>query len=190
MSSPRLTPGDDLSSFSSSSTPETPAATQAIPESDADDSDVESVVALRGGEGRAELRKTRNSSEKRSYHGSRDQDESFSEEDSEKEHIQPVRREGLRSKEYTHEEERAIVRKLDRRLTLFIALLYMLSFLDRSSKLAPIMALAGQAVLIVASSKTSEMHVSQDWTNRCRSVLHNTHGFSPPSISPTSRLSG
>lgn len=36
---------------------------------------------------------------------------------------------------YTPDEERAVVRKLDRRLVLFVALLYMLSFLDRSSKL-------------------------------------------------------
>lgn len=34
---------------------------------------------------------------------------------------------------YTAEEERAVVRKFDRRLVLFVALLYMLSFLDRSS---------------------------------------------------------
>lgn len=34
---------------------------------------------------------------------------------------------------YTAEEERAVVRKLDRRLVLFVALLYTLSFLDRSS---------------------------------------------------------
>lgn len=34
---------------------------------------------------------------------------------------------------YTPDEERAVVRKLDRRLVLFMALLYMLSFLDRSS---------------------------------------------------------
>ena len=35
---------------------------------------------------------------------------------------------------YTAEEERVVVRKLDCRLVLFLALLYMLSFLDRSSK--------------------------------------------------------
>ena len=35
---------------------------------------------------------------------------------------------------YSHVEERAVVKKLDRRLVLFVALLYMLSFLDRSSK--------------------------------------------------------
>lgn len=34
---------------------------------------------------------------------------------------------------YTAEEERTVVRKFDRRLVLFVALLYMLSFLDRSS---------------------------------------------------------
>lgn len=34
---------------------------------------------------------------------------------------------------YTPEEERAVVRKFDRRLVLFVALLYLLSFLDRSS---------------------------------------------------------
>jgi hypothetical protein len=34
---------------------------------------------------------------------------------------------------YTPDEERAIIRKFDRKLVLFVALLYMLSFLDRSS---------------------------------------------------------
>lgn len=36
---------------------------------------------------------------------------------------------------YTPDEERAVVRKFDRKLVLFVALLYMLSFLDRSSKI-------------------------------------------------------
>lgn len=35
---------------------------------------------------------------------------------------------------YTADEERAVVRKFDRRLVLFVALLYLLSFLDRSSE--------------------------------------------------------
>lgn len=34
---------------------------------------------------------------------------------------------------YTAEEEAEVVRKFDRKLVLFVALLYMLSFLDRSS---------------------------------------------------------
>ena len=37
-------------------------------------------------------------------------------------------------KVFTTDEEKAVVRKLDRRLVLFIAFLYMLSFLDRSSE--------------------------------------------------------
>jgi len=35
---------------------------------------------------------------------------------------------------YTPDEERAVIKKFDRRLVLFVALLYMLSFLYRSSK--------------------------------------------------------
>lgn len=35
---------------------------------------------------------------------------------------------------YTPEEERGVVRRLDKRLVLFLAFLYMLSFLDRSSE--------------------------------------------------------
>lgn len=34
---------------------------------------------------------------------------------------------------YTPDEERSVIRKFDRKLVLFVALLYMLSFLDRSS---------------------------------------------------------
>lgn len=34
---------------------------------------------------------------------------------------------------YTPEEEQAVVRKFDRRLVVFMAFLYMLSFIDRSS---------------------------------------------------------
>ena len=39
---------------------------------------------------------------------------------------------------YTPDEERAVVRKFDRRLAFFVALLYMLSFLDRSSMVPPL----------------------------------------------------
>lgn len=39
---------------------------------------------------------------------------------------------------YTVDEERAVVRKFDRRLVLFVALLYLLSFLDRSSESSPL----------------------------------------------------
>ena len=37
-------------------------------------------------------------------------------------------------KSFTADEEKVVIRKLDYHLVLFIALLYMLSFLDRSSK--------------------------------------------------------
>ena len=40
---------------------------------------------------------------------------------------------------YTPDEERAVVRKFDRKLVLFVALLYMLSFLDRSSLSPPLL---------------------------------------------------
>ena len=44
-----------------------------------------------------------------------------------------LRRAGSMSKGFTDEEERAVIKKLDRRLVLFLGFLYMLSFLDRSS---------------------------------------------------------
>ena len=43
---------------------------------------------------------------------------------------------GERLANFTADEERVVVKKLDRHLVLFIAFLYMLSFLDRSSKFA------------------------------------------------------
>jgi len=42
------------------------------------------------------------------------------------------RQEGF-SEAFSADEERRVVRKLDRRMVLFVALLYLLSFLDRSS---------------------------------------------------------
>lgn len=139
MSLARPTTGDNLSS-SSSSTPTNAPPAQATLESDVDDSDVESVSALRGGGDTVELRGMRISSEKHSDRRSLDEADSSSEDESGKEHIRPVKRVGSRSEEYTDDEERTIVRKLDRGLTLFIALLYMLSFLDRSSRTSPTMA--------------------------------------------------
>lgn len=44
---------------------------------------------------------------------------------------------------YTPDEENAVVRKFDRRLVLFVALLYMLSFLDRSSGCTSLEDMAG-----------------------------------------------
>jgi MFS family permease len=44
-----------------------------------------------------------------------------------------LRRTATQSKDYTDEEEAAVIRKLDRKLVMFLGLLYMLSFLDRSN---------------------------------------------------------
>ena len=44
------------------------------------------------------------------------------------------RSDGGGAQDYTALEEKAVLRKLDRHLVFFLAILYMLSFLDRSSK--------------------------------------------------------
>lgn len=49
-----------------------------------------------------------------------------------------LRRAATLSKDYTEDEERAVIRKFDRKLVFFLAFLYLLSFLDRSSKLETI----------------------------------------------------
>lgn len=54
--------------------------------------------------------------------------------DEEEKYAEAISRVTSHSKSYTYEEEKAIIRKFDRRLVLFMALLYMLSFLDRSSQ--------------------------------------------------------
>ena len=59
------------------------------------------------------------------------------ESDSDKEDVQRaarrIKRANTLSKDFTEEEGQAVVKKLDRRLVLFLAFLYLLSFLDRSS---------------------------------------------------------
>jgi hypothetical protein len=53
--------------------------------------------------------------------------------------------------EYTEEEEKEVVKRLDKRLVLFLALLYMLSFLDRSSNSPlPFFWVLCQAMLMLA----------------------------------------
>ena len=186
-----LTHSPTNETFSSAS--RTPAPTQATPESGVDDSDVESMVELRSG-GHSlelpELRKLRNSSEKRSQHKDEDHEDPFSDDDSEKEHIRPVRRVGSRSKEYSDEEEKVIVRKFDRRLTSFIALLYMLSFLDRSSQTPQSANSTGPAMLTFPSLQTSVMLELPASTSPYRSAHLSIPGFSRPSTSLTSPSSG
>ena len=58
--------------------------------------------------------------------------------DSELEELERKHREAdSASPGYTMEEEREVVQKFDRKLVPFLALLYLLSFLDRSSKSSP-----------------------------------------------------
>jgi hypothetical protein len=68
-------------------------------------------------------------------------DEPYAKEEPEEEDegfIPSLRRTSLESAQsyelYTPDEDRAVLKKLDRRLVSFMALLYMLSFLDRSSE--------------------------------------------------------
>ncbi|KAK5078030.1 hypothetical protein LTR64_003565 [Lithohypha guttulata] len=53
--------------------------------------------------------------------------------EAEKPRTRHVRRANTLSKDYEDEEEKAVVKKFDRRLTLLLAFLYLLSFLDRSN---------------------------------------------------------
>ena len=75
-----------------------------------------------------DLAEDRSSTPNESYPGDSDEEEKDG---------HSMRRVATWSKDYTAEEEKAIVRKFDRRLVLFMGLLYLLSFLDRSSAEAP-----------------------------------------------------
>jgi hypothetical protein len=70
---------------------------------------------------------------------------------------------------YTPDEDRAVRRKFDRRLVLFVALLFMLSFLDRSS---------------MHLSSLCMLHTYNPYRYRQRS--HSRHGRGPP-VRPPAR---
>jgi len=110
------------------------------PNSDGSDSD--SDVELGGsGKGASESYKLQSrtrrgeSGEKGGDDGTDDEDED--EDEDEERYSRGGRRASVSTVQsyqlYTPDEERAVLRKFDRRLVLFVALLYMLSFLDRSS---------------------------------------------------------
>jgi hypothetical protein len=64
-----------------------------------------------------------------------DADEDEDEDEGEGQHHSRISTDSAKSYElYTPDEDRAVVRKLDRRLVVFLAGVYMLSFLDRSSE--------------------------------------------------------
>ena len=62
---------------------------------------------------------------------------------------------------YTPDEEKAVIKKFDRRLVLFVALLYMLSFLDRSSMY--LVFPNGNITILLISNQTLEMHELLVW---------------------------
>lgn len=111
---------DELSPHSSST-----SNARLTPDSDSEDSDLdlgESGESIR-------LQRRVQDLEKRG-----DDDEESEEEEY---HVRSARRTSVSTTHsyqlYTPDEERAVVKKFDRKLVLFVALLYMLSFLDRSS---------------------------------------------------------
>jgi MFS family permease len=108
--------------------PESSATTRFTPDSDSDESDLEM----------GELSESFKL-QKREKSGV---DHAADDEDEERYHDAPGRRASVSTVQsyqlYTPDEERAVVRKFDKRLVLFVALLYMLSFLDRSSTASPI----------------------------------------------------
>lgn len=124
----------------SSSSTVTPLPSQLTPESDTEESDIEvyskddrlgqSFEQKRVGRDPGKNSKTRSAS-----HDEHDEAETDEEEEEaiEKER-DTLQRTNSFSPAFTPEEERAVIKKFDRRLVLFMALLYMLSFLDRSSK--------------------------------------------------------
>jgi hypothetical protein len=105
--------------------PESSGTTRLTPDSDSEDSDLEMGEL-------GESFKLQKREETEVDHAVEDEDE-----DEESYRDGPRRRASVSTVQsyqlYTPDEERAIVRKFDRRLALFVALLYMLSFLDRSS---------------------------------------------------------
>ncbi len=110
--------------------PESSAATRLTPDSDSDESDLEMGEL-------GESFKLQRLQEMEDHTAVEEEDEDGNEE---KYRDTPRRRGASVStvqsyQLYTPDEERAVVRKFDRRLVIFVALLYMLSFLDRSSML-------------------------------------------------------
>lgn len=102
------------------------------PDSDSDDSDMEMSEL-----GESYKLQRRESDPEKVWNGDGGEEEDEGEEEEEYEDSGRRRRTSVSTVQsyqlYTPDEERAVVRKFDRKLVLFVALLYMLSFLDRSS---------------------------------------------------------
>jgi hypothetical protein len=90
---------------------------------------------------------------------------------------------------YTGSEERIVLKKLDRRVVLFVALLYLLSFLDRSSMFSTLSEKSWHE-LSTDWRQISEMHVLQVSSKIYTSLLNSMNGYSQPFILLISCLSG
>lgn len=92
--------------------------------------------------------------------------------------------------EYTVEEEKEIVRIFDRRLVPFLALLYLLAFLDRSSMQCSLLLIIVSPACADLLVQISEMPGLQD----CKKIFNfpprSMNGFSPRSTSRTSFSNG
>ena len=112
------------------------SSTRMTPESDSEDDHALDALEAEDGLELKELNKNGQSSsrEQASEAADEDEDSDYGEEDTALGGTKGTRRSSAASFElYTPDEERRVRRKLDTRLVLFVALLYLLSFLDRSN---------------------------------------------------------
>lgn len=97
---------------------------------------------------------------------------------------------------YTPDEEMTVRRKFDRKLVLFVALLYMLSFLDRSSTFALLFCdftFCQSLLQELTKPQILVTRASPAWTKTCSPTplaTTGTNGLSRPSTLRTLRLSG
>lgn len=91
-----------------------------------------------------------------------------------------LRRANTLSKDYTEKEELAVIKKFDRKLVLFLAFLYLLSFLDRSST-----HLHPRNMATSDRTQTLAMQESLDWSKRYNSRMFSSTIVWLPSTSPT-----
>ncbi|TVY13436.1 putative ABC transporter ATP-binding protein [Lachnellula arida] len=126
----RHSPTEELSPDSSS-----PSNARLTPDADSDDSDLE--MSELGELGESYKLQRRSSDPEKVWDAEGGEDDDVGEEEEYEDDSGQRRRASVSTTQsyqlYTPDEERAVVRKFDRKLVLFVALLYMLSFLDRSS---------------------------------------------------------
>lgn len=118
--------------------PDSSGMTRLTPGSESGQSGSDSDLDVEMGELGGESYELQSQSQSRSRHPGEKEEDGYDEDEEEGDERGIYGRRGSAStvqsyQLYTPDEERAVVRKFDRKLVLFVALLYMLSFLDRSS---------------------------------------------------------